>query len=65
MSEMSMRKVGADYSRIVEIWDPRMALASGAADVVEMPTNSPAVHGHVKDVLGDTHRLYAGVENVL
>ena len=42
-----------------------MALASGPADVVEMPTNSPAVHGHVKDVLGDTHRLYAGVENVL
>ena len=42
-----------------------MPLPTGTTDVVEMPANCPAVHGHVEDMLRDTHGLYASMQDFL
>ena len=57
--------VGGCYAwgdvRIIEVRNPGMPLAARTADVEQVPTNSSAVHRHIKDVLGNAHRLDARI----
>jgi hypothetical protein len=50
---------------VVEIRHPRMALSPGATNIKEMPRHSLAVNVNVENMLSDTHRLDACMENII
>ena len=53
------------YSRIIKVRHPCVPLASGTAHIIQMPSHSTAVERYVEDVLGDAHRLYTCVQDVI
>lgn len=63
--ESADRRDENDSVCIVKVWNPRMALSSCTAHVIQVPRHAFAVDVDIKNVFCNTHSLNSRVQNII
>lgn len=54
-----------DRVGIIKIWNPRMALPSRTAHVIQVPRHAFAVNVDIKNMFCNTHSLNSRMQNII